>query len=215
MIDKLSHSAHKEFLKSLLLGNRMQSSALAHTFLNQPASIKELYEDIIKNALYDVGELWEYNKISVATEHLASAIVEAILNELYPNVISTEKINRTAITACVENEFHQIGIKMVNDIFEMNGWKTHFLGANTPTTELISFAKTIKPDILSISVSLYFHLPILEKMIILVRNDFPKLPILVGGQAFRKGGQEILLKYENVTYKPDLNSTELFIKNLS
>ncbi|RPH32198.1 MAG: cobalamin-binding protein [Bacteroidales bacterium] len=215
MTEKLAINNHKEFLNSLLSGNRAMSSVLARNFLNRPASIKELYEDIFKNALYDVGELWEYNKISVATEHLASAIVEAILNELYPNVISKEKINKTAIVACVENEFHQIGIKMVSDIFEMNGWNTHFLGANTPTAELISYAKTIKPDMLAISLSIYFHLPILENMIGTVRKDFPNLPILVGGQAFSKGGQEVLLKYKNVIYKPDLDSTELFIKNLN
>lgn len=54
-----------------------------------------LYETIIKKALYEVGELWEYNKISVATEHLASAIVEGILNEFYFKIISSDKINKT------------------------------------------------------------------------------------------------------------------------
>ena len=151
----------------------------------------------------------------MATEHLASAIVEAILNELYFKVISKKKINKTVIVACVEKEFHQIGIKMVSDVFEMNGWNTHFLGANTPTTELISFAKTIKPDILAVSLSLYFHLPILENMIQMIRKDFPDLLILVGGQAFRNGGQDVLLKYNNVIYQPDLNSTDLFIKTIN
>ena len=50
-------------------------------------------------------------------------------------------------------------------------------------------------------------------MIPIIRKEFPELPILVGGQAFRYGGQDILLKYENVIYKPDLNSTKLFIRN--
>ena len=215
MADHLDQNAYKKFLNLLLSGNRANCSALIQNYSNDNISIQELYENIIKKALYDVGELWEYNKISVATEHLASAVVEAILNELYSKIIPKERISKTVIVACVENEFHQIGIKMISDVFEMNGWNAYFLGANTPTRELISFAKIINPDFLAISLSIYFHLPILENMIQSIRKDFPKLPILVGGQAFRHGGQNILTKYDNVIYKPDLASTELFIKNLN
>jgi len=215
MNNSLVQVTHKEFLSALLAGNRTKCSELAGNYLNNGFSIEVLYDTIIKNALYEVGELWEYNKISVATEHLASAIVEGILNELYFKVISGDKINKTVIVSCVENEFHQIGIKMISDVFEMNGWNAYFLGANTPTNELISFSKTIKPDIFAISLSIYFHLPVLEKMIPIIQKEFPELPILVGGQAFRHGGQEILLKHENVIYKPDIINTELFIKSIN
>jgi methanogenic corrinoid protein MtbC1 len=215
MNDTPAQDKHKEFLQLLISGNRSKCSELARNYLNKGGSIKELYETIFKKALYEVGELWEYNKISVATEHLISAIVEGILNELYSNISSGYKINKTVIVSCVEDEFHQIGIKMIGDVFEMNGWNAYFLGANTPTNELISFAKILHPDIFAISLSIYFHLPVLEKMIPAIRKEFPELPILVGGQAFRHGGQDVLLKYENVIYKPDLNSTELFIKNFN
>jgi methanogenic corrinoid protein MtbC1 len=213
MTHNFTTTNHKEFLNALLTGNRIMSSALTQNLINQQVPIKDIYENIFKKALYDVGDLWEFNKISVATEHLASAIVEALLNEMYLNIVSKEKINKTVIVACVENEFHQIGIKMVSDVFEMNGWNTHFLGSNTPSTELVSYIKTINPDILAISLSLYFHLPMLETMIRMVRKEFPNLPILVGGQAFRKGGDDVLLKYSRVIYKPDLTSAELFIKS--
>ena len=215
MADHLDQNAYKEFLNLLISGNRTNCSAFIQNYSNDNISIQELYENIIKKALYDVGELWEFNKISVATEHLASAVVEAILNELYSKIIPKERISKTVIVACVENEFHQIGIKMISDVFEMNGWNAFFLGANTPTKELISFTKIINPDFLAISLSIYFHLPILENMIQLIKKDFPELPILVGGQAFRHGGQNILTKYDNVIYKPDITSTELFIKNLN
>jgi methanogenic corrinoid protein MtbC1 len=215
MNESLVNVSHREFLNTLLSGNRSKCSELVKTYLNIGVSIEVLYETIIKKALYEVGELWEFNKISVATEHLASAIVEGILNELYFKIISSNKINKTVIVSCVENEFHQIGIKMISDVFEMNGWNAYFLGANTPTNELISFSKTINPDVFAISLSIYFHLPILEMMIPIIRREFPVLPILVGGQAFCHGGQDILLKYENVIYKSDLNSTELFIKNFN
>lgn len=202
------------FLNSLLSGNRKICSAIIHEHINNNVSIEKLYEELLKISLYKIGELWEFNKISVATEHLASAIVEAILNEIYPEIISKEKTEKSVVVSCVENEFHQIGIKMVSDIFELNNWNSYFLGANTPTNELISFAKIIKPDIFAISLSIYFNIPILEAMIQKIRTEFPDLIILVGGQAFRKGGQNAIAKYPNVTYLPDLHSIDLYIKNL-
>jgi len=215
MDEKIPQNTYKPFLDYLISGNRLKCSEIAKKYIQDDIPIQEFYENILKKSLYDVGELWEYNKISVATEHLASAIVEAILNELYTKIIEKEKINKTAIVTCIENEFHQIGIKMISDVFEMNGWNTFFLGANTPVNELIAFTRIINPDILAISLSIYFHLPTLEKIIQNVRQEFPSLTILFGGQAFRHGGLDILLKYKNVVYKPDLNSTDLFIKNIN
>ena len=144
----------------------------------------------------------ENNKISVATEHLASAIVEAILNELYAIIASKKNINKKVIACCVENEFHQIGIKMINDVFEMNNWKAHFLGSNLPTKDLIKFIDIVKPNLLAISLSIYFHLPILDTMLSRIREEFKDLPIIIGGQAFQHGGEEILKSHNNVIYLP-------------
>lgn len=212
MKETLTTTKHKKFLESLLSGDRASSSNYAHKYLEENHSIQDLYEDVFKASLYDIGKLWEYNEISVATEHLASAIVEAILNEFYHEVVSDEKEEKTVILSCIEEEMHQIGIKMINDVFEMYGWNSHFLGANTPAKELVDYTKLIKPDLIAISMSIYFHLPNLEKTLKRIREEFPDLPVLIGGQAFQHGGEEVLEQYGNVYYKPDLVSTESFIK---
>lgn len=206
---------HKSFLEALLAGNRKEASCIVHDEVHQKGmGVQELYETIIRKALYDIGEMWERGEISVATEHLASAIVEAILNELYSKVISSDASNDcTVVVSCVENEHHQVGSKMVADVFEMNGWNAHFLGANTPTLELRRFIDSMKPQWLALSVSIYFHIPDLEKMLQEIRQSFPGLRILVGGQAFRHGGVEVLEKYRNVNYLPDLVALDAYLKN--
>ena len=206
---------HQSFLEALLAGNRKEASRIIHDEVHQNGKgVQEIYETIIKKALYDIGEMWERGEISVATEHLASAIVEAVLNELYYKVISSDASNdHTVVVSCVENEYHQVGSKMVADVFEMNGWNTHFLGANTPTVELKRFLNNMKPDYLALSVSIYFHLPMLEKMIKEIRGSWSDLKILAGGQAFRHGGVDVLEKYPNVSYLSDLTSLDAFLKN--
>ena len=214
MVEKSNKTINQQFLELLLRGDRKECSKLAHDFYDNHKSLHDLYENVFKEALYKVGELWEHNKISVATEHLASAIVESILNEFYAEISFTKKHNKKVLVTCVEDELHQIGIKMISDIFELNGWNSYFLGANTPTQQLIIFMKNNKPDMLAISLSIYFRLPKLEEMLQNIRKELPDLPILVGGQAFRIGGQEVIQKYDNIAFQPDLQSMELYINKL-
>jgi methanogenic corrinoid protein MtbC1 len=201
-----------EFQNYLIAGNYEKCSGFVKSILDEDVDIKQLYDEVLKKSLYNIGEMWETGKITVSTEHLASAIVETILSEVYFKIITQNKINKTVVLACTENEFHQIGIKMVNDIFEKNGWHTHFSGANTTTDELISSIESVHPDILAISLSIPFNLPTLEKMLIKIRERFPELYILIGGQAFLHGGFEVLKKFNNIIYKADLNDLDEYLK---
>lgn len=205
---------YKKYLNALLQYNKKEASYFVHELLQKNMPIIDLYELVIKKALYEIGILWERNKISVAAEHLASAITESIMNEVYLSIVQDNINSKKVVISCVENEYHQIGAKMTADVFEMLGWNAFFLGANTPTPELIKFAKTTKPDLIAISIAIYSHFPYLEKMIQEFRKNSFICPIIVGGQAFNHGGKEILNKYSNVIYISDLEKLKQYI-NLS
>lgn len=68
-----SHSEVDKLLQAILSGNREQSLVIVKNYLTEFVTIPDLYENLLRKALYRVGEMWEYNKITVATEHLASA----------------------------------------------------------------------------------------------------------------------------------------------
>jgi methanogenic corrinoid protein MtbC1 len=204
---------HKIFLKSLLEGDRVMASDIIYNLTVKNHTINDIYENVIRRALYDVGVLWEEGKISVATEHLSSAIVESILNELYSKIISRYRTDKIVVAASVEKEVHQIGIKMVSDVFEMNGWNVHFLGADTPSNDLLKFIDTVNPGIVALSVSIYFHYPELLKIIETIRKKHPLLTIIIGGQGLRHSSGEITKQFDRVYYFPDLYKLEEFIKN--
>jgi methanogenic corrinoid protein MtbC1 len=203
-MDRLPEYSKEKFRQDLLNGNRAECSRTLQHLISQGASIQAIYEQLLKTSLYIIGELWEMNKISVAAEHMASSITENLLSELYVHIQPHQLNHKKAILTCVPGEQHQIGIKMVNDILEIDGWDTFFLGANVPVKDLISFSKGITPDLIAVSMSLYFNLPSLEEMLIAFRQHFPQTPILIGGQAFMRGGNEIVEKFENVKYIRDL-----------
>jgi len=186
MTESSTENLKELFLKNLLTGNRAACSDITRIYLSMNPSIKDLYEGLLKSSLYKVGKLWEANRISVATEHLATAVTESILNELFESIISKKRNQKSVVLACVENEMHQVGIKMVADIFEKNGWDSLFLGTGIPTDELLRFIRQAKPNLLAISLSVYFNLPNLLQMLSRIRAEFPELPILLGGQAIQQ-----------------------------
>lgn len=209
--DKLQ-TIQDEFISALLSGNRTACSSIAKNYLNSSSEFIPLYENIIRHALYAVGILWESNQISVASEHLATSIAESVLNELYETVISEQRLPKKVVVASVANEFHQVGQHMVSHVFENNGWDTFILGSNLPTNDLIGFIKQNKPDVLALSLTLYFNLPVLIGLLTLINNNFPNLNVLVGGQAFTHGGVEEIKAFRNLTYLKNLNALELFIQ---
>ena len=193
-----SHDFSALYLENLLQGNRQNCSAIVKQYLGQNPSFLQLYEEVFKVALYEVGRLWETNHISVATEHMATAITEGILNEYFEQIISKTRLNRKVVVACAENEKHQVGVKMVADTFEMHGWESFFLGTGIPLEELIRYIHEVKPDLIAISLSVYFNFANLNKMLHKLREEFPELQIIIGGQAFKHLSIDMISKVGNV-----------------
>lgn len=202
-----------DFHSALLNGRKDQCSALINELTNQDKhSLEEIYEHLLKPSLYKVGELWEDNKISVASEQMASSIVESLLTELYLQLQPSKPNGKRAVLSGVQGELHQIGVKMVNDILEKNGWDTYFLGSNVPVKDLIHFSKGINPELFAFSMSLHFNLPALLKLMTEIRIHFPNTPAILGGQGFARVGHTIPLNFKNVDYCRDLYELELYLQ---
>ena len=203
------------FLNALLHGDRRSAATVARKYAGSHDMIKFFYENVVKSSLYRVGELWEYNSITVAAEHLATSISESVMNDLYENVIADNRVPYKVVLGCVENEQHQVGVKMVADIFEMHGWDTFFLGAGIPVDELIEYASGVNPDVIALSLTIYSHFTGLEKMIKAIHQRWPLIPIIVGGQAFLHGGQEVIEKYQQVLLLRSFEEIEQYIIKFS
>jgi methanogenic corrinoid protein MtbC1 len=179
---------YQDYLQALLAGDRRACQASFETWLIALPELRSVYEELIQRSLYDVGSLWEQGRVSVATEHLATAISESLLNLVYPRLFQNPRTGKSAVVTCGANETHQIGGKMVADLFELNGWRGYFLGANTPIRDLLGLVQEKRPDVVTFSVTIFFNLEACLAGVAAVRGAFPELPILVGGQALRWGG---------------------------
>ena len=176
--------------------------------------LRALYVELFQRALYEVGALWEANRVSVATEHLATATVESLFTLVYPSLFVRERVGHSAIVSCVANEYHQVGAKMIADILELNGWDGHFLGANIPVRDLLQMIDDTGPRFVGLSLAIYFNLGELLDAAEQIRARYPALPILVGGQAFRWGGKEVVEALPGTRLVGDLWAFEAVLKEL-
>jgi MerR family transcriptional regulator, light-induced transcriptional regulator len=206
-----AEAAYQLYLSALLAGDRQQCRALFESWLAAGRDLRALYQEVVQRSLYEVGGLWEQGRVSVATEHLATAITESLLNLVYPRLFSQPRIGKSAVVTCTANEYHQIGGKMVADLFELNGWRGYFLGANTPPRDLLGLIGEKRPDAVALSLTVYFNLETLLQTAAGIRAEFPAVPILVGGQAFRWGGRERAEQIAGVRHLASLAELETWV----
>jgi methylmalonyl-CoA mutase cobalamin-binding domain/chain len=147
--------------------------------------IEEIFLKIFQPVQYEIGRLWQINKISVAQEHYGTACTQAIISGLYSRILSSEKKDKTLIATCINDELHELGIRMIADFFEMDGWDTYYLGANTPIKGIIDYLVQKDADLLAVSATLTKHLSSVEMLIKKIRKSkAPNIKILVGGYPF-------------------------------
>jgi len=211
----IEKNKYNQYLSALLNGKKSLCATIVNYTKEKSPSIKELYTQLFQESLYEVGRLWELNQISVAVEHMATAITEGLMNIVYLEMAHTKKKGLRSIIASTQNEYHQIGAKMVADVFELNGWDTWYLGANTPTMELIRLADEINPHVIALSLSVYFNLAELSKMIDTIRKKNVRCSIIIGGQAFKHGnGTTFANQFFDVSYIESLDHLEMFINSI-
>lgn len=175
----------QRYLAAQLAGDRREAlRLLVDEGLLRGIPLQDVHLKIIQPAQYEIGRLWQENRISVAQEHLATAISQLALSHLYRHLPRDPSNGKVVMVSCVEGELHEVGARMASDFLEMAGFDVRFLGANVPTGHLVRMVREQSPDLLALSVSMTYHLPALRTALDQVRALFPRLPIAVGGLAF-------------------------------
>jgi methanogenic corrinoid protein MtbC1 len=185
-INREANEMQQVFLSLLLHGDTHGCLKLADQSIHTADDLKHFYLDVVWPAMTKIGLLWETNQISVAEEHLSTAIVGRVMAALYPRFCQSTVTRGTAVVSSGPNEFHEIGARMLADLMEMDGWDVTYLGANTPAAEILAILKRNKPFIAALSVATVFNIDKARQVILMINKDqdTSAIKVLVGGLAF-------------------------------
>jgi methanogenic corrinoid protein MtbC1 len=156
-------------------------------------SIPMLYQEVLRPLLLHTGQAWQSGQVRIWEEHYASAVVRTIVEMLYPSVlkvkVSVPASGRSVLLACPPEEVHDLGLRMVADRFDMAGWATYYLGADTPPSELVDAARRLGVDAVVISSSTHFHRIALRRHLRQITEELGNVQVWVGGSAFAHSTQ--------------------------
>ena len=149
--------------------------------------MKDIYLHVFQATQHEVGRLWQLNEINVGQEHYCTAATQLVMSQLYPHIFTSGKHVGTLVATCVAGDLHEMGIRMVTDFFEMDGWNTYYLGANTPAQAVLDVVVHRRAQVLAVSATISLHLRAVSELIekVRARPECQALKIIVGGYPFR------------------------------
>lgn len=171
-----------DYLRAILEGDRHAAfSAIQSAVRDGAASVADVYDQVLTPAMCTMGRLWHLGKVNVAEEHFATSTTLITLSQLLPLWPRKAPNGRTLLAASVEGNLHEIGIRMVSDHLEAEGWRTIYLGPNVPTVDVAQAAADFRADLVCLSITMTVHLQPLRDAARLIRGARPEARILVGG----------------------------------
>lgn len=171
------------YLQAQLAGDQRAALAIIRGAVEGGLAVAQLQDQVIRLAQLEIGRLWQENKLSVAHEHMATAISQIALALLFERARSAPSRGVRVLVACVQGEQHDFPARLVADHLELAGFEVRFLGANVPTSSLVTFIEAERPDVLALSLTMSFNAGGLRDAVSAARERYPRLPIVAGGHA--------------------------------
>ena len=171
------------YLLAILEGDRRKAIGLIIKAADQGQSVPDLYSRVLQPVQEELGRMWLLGEINVAEEHFATTTTRLVMAQLHAREVCGPSNGKTLVAAAVAGNQHDLGIQVVADLFEMDGWRVIQLGSNVPADDLAQAVEFYDADLVALSVSLATQLTALEETIDVVRKNKRgvDVKILAGG----------------------------------
>lgn len=135
----------------LVAGEERQAARLVSGLVGHGVSMTTVAQDVLVPALRDIGEEWRAGRLDISIEHRASAIVDRILGERYPNPRGRRR--GAAAVAALSGDRHVLPTTLAAISLREDNWVVHHLGADLPPDELVRFCQEEDLDLVVLSVT--------------------------------------------------------------
>lgn len=176
----------EQFLEALLSADARGAENIAREKYRSAAALPLWWEKVVTPAMHTIGRLWADGEISVAQEHMATAIVQRVMSRSFPRLPSVRRRGETLLVVVPPQEKHEVGATVIRDYLELHGYDVRFTGADTPARSVAALISENRIAVVLISVTMPFNLLSTQQLIDQIRDLPGETPqIVAGGQAFR------------------------------
>lgn len=176
----------RAYLDEVLRGHREGAVAVVLDAVRGGTDVATALVEVLEPAQKEIGRLWQVGEITVAQEHYCTAITQLVMTDLYPFLFTGADSGRRLVAVQAPGSLHEVGLRMVTDLLEHEGWGTTYLGAVSGSGPVIDALVDERAHVLAISASMPAHVRAVATLIAAVRND-PRtsgVKVVVGGRPF-------------------------------
>jgi methanogenic corrinoid protein MtbC1 len=175
-----------ESIAAALRATRRLDAVELQAVLEQAAltlGVPVFLEEVVAPALVRVGHGWAEGSVSVAQEHLATAVFRRVLGWLF-RVYEVRDTAPRLVVATPPSQAHEFGALMVATSAAAEGWAVTYLGPDLPVADLVSVAGQTGARAVAVSAVYVPEGVDLLAALREMRAGLPeRVPLLVGGAA--------------------------------
>jgi methanogenic corrinoid protein MtbC1/DNA-binding CsgD family transcriptional regulator len=180
------------FTHALRVGSAVLAEQVIDEALLAGVSPPAIHALIIEPALVSIGELWQSETISVANEHLATTISRRVLFRLAHTLTTAAPRSRERVVlAAPQGQHHDLGLRMIADVLEGEGYDVLFLGADVPLKALSGFVTDHRPAVTGLGFGVVTGVSDMWQAIHAVHEASLAPRIMLGGRAVPMGLRNI------------------------
>lgn len=179
------------FLLANLEGRGEDALDYVRGALRDGLPIGDIQDHILSPAQREAGRMWLMAEIPIADEHYGTAIAERALGILQESVPRPKPGARVVMTMGVAGNMHDLGLRVIGQRLQLDGYAVHHLGPNMPATDFAWSLQDLKVDIIAMSASMLMHVHGLMEAVAQVRAVCAELygdpfarPVMLGGRPF-------------------------------
>ena len=173
----------KEQLYKKFTQGDVKSSLKIYEDYSSMFSFTDFFDKIFRPVMYQIGEDWAENKISIATEHVASNVAQGLIKIIMDK--NQGESNKKKVLICIpQGEEHRLGCDVLETFLSTKGFKVYNMGNSMPNESILSFIGTNKPDTVLISITLEDNIKAGQRLVKKIADSYP-VPIFVGGFALQ------------------------------
>jgi methanogenic corrinoid protein MtbC1 len=154
--------------------------------------LTEFYDKLLKPVMYRIGDLWEQEKLDVATEHASTNTAISLIKAINERITTRTRVRGTSsqyktVICTPDGELHGLACNIIESLLLSKGFKVYNISTSIPTEYIIDYIRDLEPDIIFISITLAENIKPAERLIQQIHLKYNnKLPVVVGGSAFNK-----------------------------
>ncbi|MCW2983680.1 MAG: cobalamin-binding protein [Conexibacter sp.] len=180
----LAEQFQRAYADALLAGAPRAAEGVIREAIESGLAEALIDDRVIRPALQLVGDLWADGRMTIAEEHLATAISMRVLTlQREAFRVARQRASQRVLLAGAQGEQHVVGLEMAGSLILHAGYDVRLFGADLPVGQITAAVQAHRPAVVGLTTATSLSAAHLPAALSAMRCTSPHVGIVVGGRA--------------------------------